>query len=143
MVGADVVFDFMGERRYSPVNFVVHPEVSLSTTGSHTSLTALQHWAVIAFTGQDEDGIPSDGSRNPLWRVAFVEPPDLPTKPGDYMRRTRERLTLWTGGSEDFKVLRSEPYINSQRCASQAYKGRVFLAGDALHVSYMRLDIYL
>ena len=29
MVGADVVFDFVGERNFSPLNFVVHPEVRL------------------------------------------------------------------------------------------------------------------
>jgi hypothetical protein len=90
---------------------------------------------VIAFTGQDEDGVASDGSRKPLYRVAFIEPLDLPAKSNDYIQRTKERLKLWTAGEEDFKVLRSEPYINSQRCASAAYKGRVFLAGDALHVS--------
>ena len=120
MVGADIVFDFMGERGYSPLNFVVHPE----------------HWAVIAFTGQDEDGKASDGTEKPQYRVAFVEPPDLPSGPEDYMSRTKERLKLWTDGKENFKILRAEPYINSQRCASQAYKGRVFLAGDALHVSH-------
>lgn len=36
-------------------------------------------------------------------------------------------------GSKDFQLLRAEPYINSQRVAAQAIKGRVMLAGDALH----------
>lgn len=36
-------------------------------------------------------------------------------------------------GSKDFTLLRAEPYINSQRVAGQAIKGRVMLAGDALH----------
>jgi 2-polyprenyl-6-methoxyphenol hydroxylase-like FAD-dependent oxidoreductase len=30
-------------------------------------------------------------------------------------------------------VIRAEPYINSQRVAAEAAKGRVFLGGDALH----------
>ena len=123
MIGADVVFDFMGKQNYSPVNFVVHPEVRLLDLTSIRVLTALQHWAVIAFTGQDEDGLASNGSQNPLYRLAFVEPPDLPSKPEDYMIRTNERLKLWIKDKQDFKVLRSEPYINSQRCASSDIQG--------------------
>ena len=91
---------------------------------------------MIAFTGQDEDGAATDPTSKSQFRVAFVEPPDLPAKPEDYMERTKARLKLWTADKENYKVLWSEPYINSQRCASKAYKGRVFLAGDALHVRY-------
>ena len=116
MIGTDVVYDFIGQEGYTSLNFVVHPE----------------HWAVIAFSGQDGYNQPR-GSGHPLWRVAYIEPPDLPSSPQDYMDRAQQRLPLWMRGDKDFKLLRAEPYINSQRCASQARKGRVLLAGDALH----------
>lgn len=116
MIGANVVYDFVGEEKYSNVNFVVHPE----------------HFAVIAYTGQDAYDLPR-GSGSPLWRLAYIEPPNLPSSRVDYLERAHERAPLWMRGSKDFKILRAEPYINSQRCASQARKGRVVLAGDALH----------
>ena len=65
--------------------------------------------------------------------MAYVESPDLPDEPSAYVERAHKRLPLWMKGSKNFKVLRAEPYINSQRCAAQAIKGRVMLAGDALH----------
>ena len=116
MIGTDVVYDFIAQEGYSPVNFIVHNE----------------HWAVIAYTGQEESDLAS-GSGHPLWRVAYVEPPDLSSSPQDYLDRAHQRLPVWMRGNKAFKVLRAEPYVNSQRCASQPRKGRVLLAGDALH----------
>jgi 2-polyprenyl-6-methoxyphenol hydroxylase-like FAD-dependent oxidoreductase len=118
MIGTDIVYDFIGQENYSYLNFIVHPA----------------HFAVIAYTGQDAFDLPRDSGK-PLWRVAYIEPPDLPSTPQDYLERARQRLPLWMRGDKNFEILRAEPYINSQRCASQARKGRVLLAGDALHVS--------
>ncbi|ETN46764.1 uncharacterized protein HMPREF1541_00953 [Cyphellophora europaea CBS 101466] len=116
MIGTDILYDFVGEEGYTPLNFIVHPE----------------HWAVIAYTGQDEGGGPS-GTGIPQYRVAYVEKPDLPSAPEEYLERAQKRLPVWMNGSKNFKLLRAEPYINSQKVASQAIKGRVMLAGDALH----------
>lgn len=65
--------------------------------------------------------------------MAYVESPDLPDAPEDYLERAQQRLPVWMKGSKDFTLLRAEPYINHQRVASQSIKGRVMLAGDALH----------
>ena len=116
MIGTDVVYDYIKEEGFSPLNFVCHPD----------------HWAVIAYSGQDEGMLPQ-GSGQPQWRVAYTEPSNLPGGSADYIERAHERLKLYHKGSGNYKLLRAEPYINHQRCASQARKGRVVLAGDALH----------
>ncbi|ETI24453.1 hypothetical protein G647_03822 [Cladophialophora carrionii CBS 160.54] len=119
MIGADVLYDFVAEEGFSPVNFIVHPV----------------DWAVVAFTGEEEDGHRHGSGKRPLWRVAYVEPPDLPAGRDDYVARARDRIPrcFMNRGSKEFELLRAEPYINSQKCAAQARKGRVVLAGDALH----------
>jgi 2-polyprenyl-6-methoxyphenol hydroxylase-like FAD-dependent oxidoreductase len=86
---------------------------------------------VIAYTGQDEGG-GRHGSGKPQYRIAYAEDPNLPDTPDDYLERARKRLPVWMKGSKQFKILRAEPYTNSQRVASEAIKGRVMLAGDAL-----------
>ena len=118
MIGTDVLYDFPAEMGYTPLTFIVHPN----------------DWAVIAYTGEDADGKPR-GAGIPQWRVAYVEPPDLPGSKEEIMKRAYERVATYIKGSKEFKITRAEPYINHQRCAAQAQKGRVLLAGDALHVS--------
>lgn len=55
------------------------------------------------------------------------------------MKRAEKRVPRWLkDGSVDaskFRVIRAEPYMLHQRVAAQGRKGRVLLAGDALHVS--------
>lgn len=118
MIGCDVVYDFIKENKFTPLNFIVHPE----------------DWAVIAYSGEEADGL-AIGSGQPLWRIAYVEAPDLPDSKEETLKRAHERVQRYFKGSPDFKITRAEPYWLHQRCAAQARKGRVLLAGDALHVS--------
>jgi 2-polyprenyl-6-methoxyphenol hydroxylase-like FAD-dependent oxidoreductase len=112
MITADVLYDFTSRMSYSPLNFFVHPS----------------HWGVVAYTGEDgEGGVPE-------WRVAFVEPVDLPTGKEEILDRARGRISSFMKGETDFGIVRAESYWMHQRCAAQARKGRVMLAGDALHV---------
>ncbi|KAK5939478.1 hypothetical protein PMZ80_007855 [Knufia obscura] len=117
MIGTDVIYDFIAQEGFTPLNFVVHPK----------------DWAVIAYTGQEEDGLPI-GSGKPQWRVAYVEDPDLPASKEDYLKRAEEQIKKYvTKGDGKFRVIRAEPYLMQQRVAAQPRKGRVVLAGDALH----------
>jgi len=59
----------------------------------------------------------------------------LPNSKEEILHRAHERLQRDIKGRKDFKITRAEPYWLHQRCAAQARKGRVLLAGDALHVS--------
>jgi 4-nitrocatechol/4-nitrophenol 4-monooxygenase len=113
-----VIYDFANENGLNLLNFTVHPT----------------DWAVIVYTGEDADGMPH-GLGQPQWRVAYVEPPDLPDSKEEILDRARERLQRYVKGSKHVKITRAEPYWLHQRCAAQARKGRVLLAGDALHVS--------
>lgn len=117
MVGTDVIYDFVKQEDFTPLNFIVHPK----------------DWAVIAYTGQEEDRLPI-GSGKPQWRVAYVEDPDLPDSKQDYLKRAEEQVKKYTKkGDGQFRVIRAEPYLMQQRSAAQPRKGRVMLAGDALH----------
>ena len=117
MIGTDVIYDFTGQEEYTPLNFIVHPK----------------DWAVIAYTGQEEDRLPI-GSGKPQWRVAYVEDPDLPSSKQDYLKRAEEQVKKYVKkGDGKFRVIRAEPYLMQQRSAAQPRKGRVMLAGDALH----------
>jgi len=117
MVGTDVIYDFIGQEGLSPLNFVVHDK----------------HWAVIAYTGEDEGRLPS-GSGKPQWRVAYVEDPNLPATKEDYIKRAEEQVKQYIKkGDGKFRVIRAEPYLMQQRVAAQPRKGRILLAGDALH----------
>jgi 2-polyprenyl-6-methoxyphenol hydroxylase-like FAD-dependent oxidoreductase len=121
MVGADILFDCQEEFGWSSLNFIVDPE----------------HWAVVAYTGQDGGAHECPEDKRALWRVAFAEPSDLPTSREETHKRAHDRVKLYIKGREDYKLVRAELYWLHQRCAAQAFKGRVFLAGDALHVSYV------
>jgi 4-nitrocatechol/4-nitrophenol 4-monooxygenase len=110
MIGCDVLYDFVKEQGFKPVNFIVHPE----------------DWAVIAYTGDDIRG-------KPQFRIAYVEPPDLPADKASCIERASKRIPRYMEGKTGFEVTRAEPYLLHQRCAAQARKGRVMLAGDALH----------
>lgn len=116
MIGADVYYDFGKEHYGTVMNFVVHPE----------------DWAVVIYSGQDKDGKPY-GSAPPLWRVAYAEPLHLSDTKEDILQRAQERVGRYAKGKSSFDIPRAEPYRLHQRCAAQAIKGRVLLAGDALH----------
>ena len=110
MIGCDVLYDFVKEQDFKPVNFIVHPE----------------DWAVIAYTGDDVQG-------KPQFRVAYIEPPDWPADKASCIERAYKRIPRYTQGKTGFEVTRAEPYLLHQRCAAQARKGRIMLAGDAMH----------
>ncbi|KAL9048275.1 MAG: hypothetical protein Q9162_007798 [Coniocarpon cinnabarinum] len=118
MIGADVWQDFSKTRGLKPMNFIVHPH----------------KWAVIIYCGQDKNGDPY-GNDTPLWRVAFAVHPDTNEDPEHIQKLSAERIAEYAPGlkAEDVHISRAEPYKMQQRCAAQARKGRVLLAGDALH----------
>ncbi|KAK3720430.1 hypothetical protein LTR37_003842 [Vermiconidia calcicola] len=116
MVGADVYYDFAKEEYGTIMNFVVDPE----------------DWAVVIYTGQQKDLKPV-GEAPPLWRIAYVESTKLSSRPEDVLERARERCARYTKNKKRLEVARAEPYRLHQRCAAEAIKGRVLLAGDALH----------
>lgn len=117
MIGTDIIYDFAGLEGLSPLNFVVHEK----------------DWAVVIYTGEDEGGLPP-GSGKPQWRISYVEDPNLPASREDYLLRAQDQVKKYiTKENPDFRVIRAEPYLMQQRVASQPRKGRVLLAGDALH----------
>ena len=117
MVGADVFYDF-GKQHFngSRMNFIVDPD----------------DWAVVIYTGQQKDLKPP-GEAPPLWRVAYTESAQLSNDPADILARAQKQCAKYAQGKMDLEVARAEPYRLHQRCAAQAIKGRVVLAGDALH----------
>ncbi|RFU32254.1 hypothetical protein B7463_g4056, partial [Scytalidium lignicola] len=119
MIGADVLYDFMSEENLAPLNFIVDPV----------------DWGVIAFTGEEEGGARPGSGKPPLWRIAYIEPAYLTATKEGYMSRAEKRIPecFMKHGSKQFKLLRAEPYVNSQKVAAQGRKGRVLLTGDALH----------
>jgi 2-polyprenyl-6-methoxyphenol hydroxylase-like FAD-dependent oxidoreductase len=116
MVGADVYYDFAAGEYGSVMNFIVHPD----------------DWAVVIYTGQQQELKPAEEA-SPLWRVAYTEPSHLSSKPDDIFERAKERVSRYTKDHRPLELIRAEPYRLHQRCAAQAIKGRVILAGDALH----------
>ena len=68
-------------------------------------------------------------------QMAYPESPSLPSSREDVMKRAKERIPRWLKDGTDFRCIRAEPYVLHQRVARQGRKGRVLLAGDALHVS--------
>lgn len=117
MVGTDVVYDFVGQNGWTPLNFVVDDETDAA--------------AVVAYTGEDDPK-----GRGPQWRVAFLEPSSLPTSRDEVWARARDRISRHLKSStKDLTITRADVFWMHQRCARQARKGRVLLAGDALHVS--------
>jgi hypothetical protein len=113
-----VIYDFVKDNDFKPLKFTVHPKV----------------WAVIAYTGEDADGMPH-GSGQPQWRVAYVEPSDLPDSKEEILHTAHERLQRYVRGRKDLMITRVEPYWLHQRYTAQARKGIVLLEGGALHVS--------
>jgi 2-polyprenyl-6-methoxyphenol hydroxylase-like FAD-dependent oxidoreductase len=105
MIGTDVLYDFHRYQGYTPLNFIVDPI----------------DWSVIAYTGEDE------------------KDPNLPADKESIMERAYERVKHFidTGDGKDgngvFTITRAEPYVQHQRVAATGRKGRVLLAGDALH----------
>lgn len=125
MIGTDIIYDFAKHENFTPLNFTVDPEL----------------WSVIVFTAQDEDGRPLDinvPNSKPQWRIAYGEDPSLPQDKESIWQRALERIKVYCPTApESCELLRAEPYTMHQRHATQARKGRVMLAGDALHVSLM------
>ena len=117
MIGADVFYDF-GKEHFDGalMNFIVDPK----------------DWAVIIYTGQQRDLKPV-GEAAPLWRVAYAESAKLSNDPAEILQRARIQCAKYAGGKSDLEIARAEPYRLHQRCAAQAIKGKVILAGDALH----------
>ena len=70
--------------------------------------------------------------------MAYSEPVGLDGSPEKIMERAKERIAHYAKGREDLEITRAELYVAYQRCAAQARKGRVLLAGDALHVGSSR-----
>lgn len=117
MIGSDVLYDFATQEGFTPLNFVVDEK----------------DWAVIVYTGHDERGA-SSGPARPLWRVAYPEDPDFPISKEGYLERANRQVKKYISkGDGEFELIRAEPYLMQQRVAKQARKGRILLAGDALH----------
>lgn len=120
MIGVDVYYDFAGEEYDGTVmNFIVDPE----------------DWAVVIYTGQDRQGKPY-GHDAPMWRVAYAEASHLSDNADSITARAHERVARYIhgkGGMGTLEIVRAEPYVLHQRCATQAIKGQVLLVGDALH----------
>ena len=117
MIGIDLLYDFVAEQHWRPLNFVVHPH----------------DWAVVTYTGENENEQPYGNGRK-LWRIAYSEPPEWDASHKAVWERAQERVKLYTQGRTDFTIMRAEPYTIQQRCAKQGRKERAVLAGDALHV---------
>lgn len=117
MIGADVFYDF-GSKHYDGalMNFIVDPD----------------DCTVVIYTGQQKDLKPP-GVAPPLWRVAYTEPAHLSSEGKEILKRAQERCARYAKGKKDLEISRAEPYRLHQRCAAQPIKGRVVLAGDALH----------
>lgn len=116
MIGADVYHDFAKEEYGTLMNFIVDPD----------------DWAVVIYTGQQRDMKPV-GEAPPLWRIAYQEPAHLSPSKEDILERARQRCRRYVKDGIEIEVTRAEPYRLHQRCAAQAIKGRVLIAGDALH----------
>ena len=115
MMGCDVWYDFKKENGFGNVEFIVGDK-----------------WAVVVFSGQyNKEG-------RPLWRVAWAEEMGLSAAKEDQQQRAIAVVQRYMKGSKDYVVSRAESYEVHQRCAAQAIKGRVLLAGDALHVGHTR-----
>ena len=116
MVGTDVVYDFISENGWTPLNFVVDDETDAA--------------AVVAYTGEDDPQ-----RHGPLWRIAFLEDSSLPSSKDEVRARALNRIPTYLKPTKDFTLARADVFWMHQRCARQARKGRILLAGDALHVS--------
>ena len=62
--------------------------------------------------------------------------------PAGVKSRAHERVSKFLKEGVPFRIIRAEPYVLHQRVAKAAFKGRVFLAGDALHVSALNDGLY-
>lgn len=116
MVGVDVYHDFAKHEYGTVMNFIVHPDDA----------------AVVIYTGQQKDMKPP-GEAPPLWRIAYLEPADLPGDQAAILERAQIRCARYARSDPDLEIARAEPYRLHQRCAAQGSKGRVVFVGDALH----------
>lgn len=104
-VATNVKFDFT-RLGYQQANFVCDPT----------------NMAVIAQL--DRDG---------LWRCTYMEDSRLPLE--TYEERIHRRYEWFMGGSKDYEIVSSSPYMLHQRAAETLRKGHVLLAGDAAHAT--------
>ncbi|RVX73936.1 hypothetical protein B0A52_02826 [Exophiala mesophila] len=114
VIGTDVYYDFASEG-YPIMNYIRDKD----------------YWCGLLYTGEKKDG-KHDGA--PLWRVAYVESLEHSLEKAAILERAQKQLRHYVKGPEGpFDIHRAEPYRVHQRCAAEAIKGRVILAGDALH----------
>ncbi len=116
-VSAQVEYDFITENGWGPISIIVDQV----------------DWAVIVLTGEDAEGTGCPPEKS-IFRVVYGEHPDLPQSKDMIMKRAVSQVSKYTKKGSPYKVVSVEPYYLQQRCAAQARKGRVVLAGDALHV---------
>ena len=117
LVSTHVRYNFAAEKDWGPMNVIIDPI----------------DWSVILLTGEDADGKRCTPEES-VWRVSYGEHPSLPNTKEAIRERAIARVARFTNRGSSFDVLSSEPYYLHQRCAAVPRKGRVLLAGDALHV---------
>ena len=70
---------------------------------------------------------------NNFWRVTFVEDPELPVE--CLKQRATEVLTKLLPEGVEYQIDAFSPYRMHQRVADRMRQGRIFLVGDAAHVT--------
>lgn len=105
-----------------------------SNWGPITAIADPINWAVILQTRQDAEG-KFCTSEKAVWRISYGEDASLESSSEARNTRALERLAKYTKEGSQYKVLSAETQELYQRCANEPRKGRVLLAGDALHVS--------
>ncbi len=118
LIGVDLLFDFTKELGLTPLNFFVHPT----------------EWGVCGYAGENGGAVHAPEDQRPQWRITFAEPTDLPSNSEEVAKRAKQRMKAYLKDRTDFEIVRAETYWLHHRCAAEARKGRVMLAGDSLHV---------
>lgn len=88
-------------------------------------------WILVAYTREDENGEPH-GVARPQWWGAFVEYRNLLGCQSIIMKRVYKWVKAFVQPIHGFKEKR-EPNIHHERVARIGHRGRVLLAGEALH----------
>lgn len=71
--------------------------------------------------------------QSPLWRVTFVENPELPVE--ELEQRARKFLSKLLPPGIGYEIDALSPYRMHQRVTDKMRKGRIVLVGDAAHVT--------
>lgn len=109
MIGCDVVYNFIQENGFTPLNFVVHPELG-------------SYWVLWGEGGQGAGPEAVEGH--------LCGGPGLPELKEEIMARAKERVRQYLKGRAEFRITRAELYWLHQICAKQARKGQVMPAED-------------